>query len=170
MAMTTVWAVLGALLITVVGAACVMFFIVRPRITKRVAAGARGLSRELYGQQPIMSSPAACEGCTDPDRLSLKGVGAIALTQQALVFASGVEDQSIIIPRAAVISSTPQTSFTFLTQTVKRPQPMLVVKWRVERSGLNHEIAFTLNDPLDWVAALPPTQLPEGIATDGPAS
>ena len=44
--MTVLWTVLGALLITVVLAFCITFFIVRPILAKKVNAGVAGLAKE----------------------------------------------------------------------------------------------------------------------------
>ncbi len=152
--MIWLWTVLGALLITVVLAFGITYFIVRPRLTAKVNAGAQVLARELHGRPPLMSSGASCEGCTDPDRFGLKGIGAIALTEQALVFVSGSTTDTIVIPRETVSEAGPVTSFEVLGKTVRRARPMLAVSWR-DGNNFDQRIAFTVDDPMQWGAAIP---------------
>ncbi len=153
-AMTVIWTILGAILITIVLAFCITFFIVRPILARKVNAGAAGVARELHGRQPLLSTAASCEGCSNPDRGGLKGVGVIALTEQALVFASGDNDQTVIIPRSKVTEAGPATSVELLGRTVRRGRPMLAVHWNDGR-GINQLIVFTIDDPLQWAAAIP---------------
>lgn len=152
--MTVLWTVLGALLITVVLAFCITFFIVRPILAKKVNAGVAGLAKELHGRPPLMSTAASCEGCSDPDRGGLKGIGAIALTEQALVFVAGSTDQSVIIPRDKVVEAAPATNVELLGRTVRRSRPMLSVSW-LDGHGNTQLIAFTLDEPLQWAASIP---------------
>lgn len=152
--MTVVWTILGALLITAVLAFCITFFIVRPKLAKKVNEGAQQVAKELHGRPPLKSTAASCEGCSDPDRATLKGIGVIALTEQAVVFATNIEGRSVVIPRNKVIEAGPGTSVELLGRTVKRPRPMLVVSWKDGRD-LTQTIAFTIDDPLGWAASIP---------------
>lgn len=152
--MTLVWTILGALLITVVLAFCITFFIVRPRLAKKVNAGATEVAKELHGRPPLKSTAASCEGCSDPDRMSLKGVGVIALTEQALVFGSGANGTTVVIPRAKVTEVGPATSVEILGRPIRRARPMLLVRWN-DGHDVNQLIAFTLDDPLQWAAEIP---------------
>ncbi len=155
--MVVLWTILGALLITVVLAFGITYFIVRPRLARKVNAGAEVLSRELHGRLPLLSSAASCEGCTDPDRFGLKGIGAIALTEQALVFVAGSTQDTVVIPREAVTEAVPVTSFEVLGKTVRRARPMLSVAWN-DGNNFPQRIAFTLDDPMQWAAATPVAQ------------
>lgn len=152
--MTVVWTILGALLITVVLAFCITFFIVRPRLAKKVNAGAKEVAKELHGRPPLKSTAASCEGCSDPDRISLKGVGVIALTEQAVVFAAGANGSSVIIPRSKVTEVGPATSVELLGRHVRRARPMLLITWK-DGHDTAQQIAFTLDDPLQWAAEIP---------------
>lgn len=152
--MTVVWTVLGAILITVVLAFCITFFLVRPMLARKVNTGVAGLAKELHGRPPLMSTAASCEGCSDPDRSGLKGVGAIALTEQAVVFVSGSTSQSVIIPREKVTEAGPATNLEILGRRVRRSRPMLAVNW-LDGHGVAQLIAFTIDDPLQWAAAIP---------------
>jgi hypothetical protein len=152
--MTVVWTILGALLITAVLAFCITFFIVRPRLARKVNDGAQQVAKELHGRRPLKSTAASCEGCSDPDRVALKGIGVIALTEQAVVFATDIEGRSVVIPRDRVIEAGPGTSVELLGRTVKRPRPMLVITWQDGRD-LTQRIAFTIDDPLGWAASIP---------------
>ena len=152
--MTVLWTVLGAILITIVLAFCITFFIVRPILAKKVNAGVAGLAKELHGRPPRMSTAASCEGCSDPDRTGLKGIGAIALTEQALVYVSGSTDESVVIPRDKVIEAAPATNLEILGRTIRRGRPMLSVNW-TDGHGNSQLIAFTLDEPLQWAASIP---------------
>lgn len=152
--MTVVWTILGTILITVVLAFCITFFIVRPRLARKVNIGATGLAKELHGRPPLMSTAASCEGCSDPDRGGLKGVGAIALTEQAVVFVAGSTSDSVIIPRDKVGEVGPATTLDILGRKIRRARPMLAINW-TDGHGNAQTIAFTLDDPLQWAAAIP---------------
>ena len=176
--MEVLWAVLGALLVTVVVVVCLVFFLVRPRLIAKVQDASEGLARELNGRPPLLASGAQCEACSDLARSALLGFGALGLTEQAVVFVSGGSGASVIIPRAAILETTVSTTFTWEKKTIRRARPMLLIKWRVGerppvvvRSGDNQEegetaespfsshpsepaIAFTLNSPKQWAAAL----------------
>ena len=152
--MTLVWTILGAILITVVLAFCITFSIVRPRLAKKVNAGATEVAKELHGRQPLKSTAASCEGCSDPDRMALKGVGVIALSEQALVFGSGANGTTVVIPRSKVTEVGPATSIEILGRSIRRARPMLLVRWN-DGKDVNQLIAFTIDDPLGWSAAIP---------------
>lgn len=156
---------------------CVVFFVIRPRLAKRMAAASEGLSKELMGRQPLMYGVAQFEGSTDPDRAGFKGVGALAVTDQAIVFVSGTTQSSLIIPRTALISAVPATSFAAPSKTIRRPRPMLVITWqarkRAEVSVISDEpgqqsvadhsapsIALSVDDAMRWLAVLAETAPP----------
>ncbi|NQU36447.1 MAG: hypothetical protein HQ526_02485 [Actinobacteria bacterium] len=152
--MIWLWTILGALLITVLLAFGITYYIVRPRLARKVNAGAVVLSRELHGRPPLLSSAASCEGCTDPNRFGLKGIGAIALTERALVFVAGSTEDTVVIPRESVSEVGPVTIFEVLGKTVRRARPMLSVTWK-DGNGFVQRIAFTVDDPMQWAAAPP---------------
>lgn len=154
--MSWLWTILGALLIAAVLAACITYFLVRPALARRIDAGGKLVARELHGRPPLMSGAASCEGITDPERVGLRGVGVIAMSEQALVFGNSKNELVVIIPRDRVTRSETATSFSALGRTVKRPRPMLLVGWRDGRDN-TQEVAFTLDRTADWVAALRPT-------------
>lgn len=147
------WTILGAILITLVLAMCITFFVVRPMLARKVSKGAQGLARELHGQPPLMSTAASCEGCSDPDRLAVKGIGALALTEQAVVFVSGDGEHSLIIPRDKIDEAGPAGSVEILGKTVRRPRPMLAIRWR-NGNGVSLNTAFTLDDATTWATAI----------------
>lgn len=151
--MALIWTILGGILIAVVLAVCITYFVVRPILARKVSKGAEGLARELHGQPPLMSTAASCEGCSDPDRLAVKGIGALALTEQALVFVSGDGEHALIIPRDRIVEIGPATSVEILGRTVRRPRPMLAVRWRNGRD-IELNTAFTLDDATTWTAAV----------------
>lgn len=152
--MSWIWILLGALLIAVVFSVCIGFFVVRPRLAKKINAGARGLAKELHGRPPLLSGAAACEGSSDPARFGLQGLGALGLTEQALVFVAGQSEESVIIPLSTVIEATPATSYSSAQRTIRRSRPMLVVRWWA-RNDQEVSIGFTVDDAAVWVAAMP---------------
>ena len=151
--MNFVWTILGAILITLVLAMCITFFIVRPILARKVSKGALGLARELHGQPPLISTAASCEGVSDPDRMGLKGIGALALTEQAVVFVSGDGEHTLVIPRDKIDEAGPATSVEILGKTVRRPRPMLAVRWR-NGHDVPLNTAFTLDDANTWTTAI----------------
>ncbi len=152
--MTLVWTILGAMLVAVVLVFCITFFIVRPKLAKKVNAGAKEVAKELHGRPPLKLTPASCEGCSDPDRARLKGVGVIALTEQAVVFGSGANGSTVVIPRSKVTEVGPARTLEILGRPIRRARPMLALKWNDGRD-INQLIAFTLDDPMQWAAEIP---------------
>lgn len=152
--MSWVWVVLGALLITVVAAVCVVFFIVRPIVARRVNSAMELLGRELHGRQPLRYSAVRCEACTRAAGPDLRGLGALALTDQAFVFAVG-EAASLIVPLAWITSLSAQTTFAAGGRAVRHRLPMLVLRWRTD-AGAESAVAFTVDDPDAWIAAASP--------------
>lgn len=151
--MSLVWLILGVILITVVLSISIVYFIVRPRVMKRVETGALVLGQELHGRDPLRSSPANCEGVSDPDRLNLKGIGALGLTDQALVFAQGESQNSVIIALPAIDVIEVVQSVEILEKTVRRPNPLLVVRWT--NPGQNQKtIAWSVDDADLWAEAV----------------
>ena len=151
--MSLVWLFLGVLLLTVVLSVSFVYFVVRPRMMKRVETGALVLGQELHGREPLRSAPANCEGVSDPDRLNLKGIGALGLTDQALVFGQGETQVSVMVPLGAIDSVETAQSVEILTHKIKRPNPLLVARWTNE--GQNQKtIAWSVDDPDLWVEAI----------------
>ena len=56
--MSLVWLFLGVLLLTVVLSVSFVYFVVRPKMMKRVETGALVLGQELHGREPLRSAPA----------------------------------------------------------------------------------------------------------------
>lgn len=163
--MSVVWTVLGVILVLLVITVLVLFFIVRPRLARTVNSGARTLARELHGRKPLMSGAAVCEGCTDEAKGHLVGLGAIALTEQALVFASGSADATVIIPRSEIRSSTISSTAEIRGRSLNRGQPLLVVTWTRPAPPLatgvgepsepvETTIVFLLAQPESWARPL----------------
>lgn len=147
------WTILGALLIAFVLAVCITFFIVRPRLAKRINAGGQLVARELHGRPPLASGAASCEAISDPDRLALKGIGVIALSENAVVFGNSKSEHVLIVPRDRITSVRAATSVEVLGSTVRRPRPMLVVGWLDGRDN-GQEVAFTVDATETWVGQL----------------
>ncbi|MBP7972657.1 MAG: hypothetical protein WBB44_00120 [Candidatus Nanopelagicales bacterium] len=152
--MTTVWAVLGGLLAAAVLAVCLVFFVVRPILARKVESGAEGLAKELHGRPPLRSSAASCDGVNTFVKEGVRGIGALGLTEQALVFVAGSTETSLIIPLDHITQVAPSTIFEAEGKTVRRAQPMLVVHWN-GHLGATPAAAFTVDDALSWVAAVP---------------
>lgn len=152
--MTTVWAVLGGILAAVVLAVCLVFFVVRPILARKVESGAEGLAKELHGRPPLRSSAASCDGVNTFVKSGVRGIGALGLTEQALVFVAGSTETALIIPLDQITQVAPSTIFEAEGKTVRRAQPMLVVHWN-GHEGATPAAAFSVDDALSWVAALP---------------
>lgn len=151
--MSLVWLILGVILITVVLSITIVYFVVRPRVMKRVETGALVLGQELHGREPLRSGPANCEGVNDPDRLNLKGLGALGLTDQALVFGQGESQASVIIALSTIESVEVAQSVEILDKTIRRPNPIVVAKW-TNPGQTQKTIAWSVDDPELWVQAI----------------
>lgn len=148
--MSVVWLILGVVLVTVVLSLCIVYFVVRPRLVKRVEAGALRLGQELHGREPVRSGPASCEGVGDPDKSRILGIGALGVTDQAVVFAQGETGDSIIIMLSAISSVQVMNSIEILAKTIRRANPMLVLDWQNPGAAAPNVIAFTLDDAQSW--------------------
>lgn len=151
--MSLLWLILGVILITIVLSTSIVYFVVRPRVMRKVETGALVLGQELHGREPLRSGPANCEGVSDPDKLAVKGLGALGLTDQALVFGQGESQASIIIALAAIDSVEVAKSVEILEKTVRRPNPILVTSW-TNPGQVQKTIAWSVDDPEIWVEAI----------------
>ena len=151
--MTLVWAILGGLLISVVASCCIVFFIVRPLVMRRIRTGATGLSKELHGREPLLSAPASCNGTSDDRSAALKGLGALALTEYALVFVSGSTSTSLIIPRENINHVDVTADLRAESKVGRRAKPTLSIRWAVP-SRDEVEVSFTIDDPGTWAQSL----------------
>lgn len=132
--MSTVWLILGVLLILLVGSVLFGFFYWRPRAQKRVTAATEAIAAELHGRPPLLLAPAQCKKADVRDASSLPGLGVLALTDQALLYSSG--QRVVVMSRDGLQVQTKGRNLEFVSQV---PQARLVV---------------TLPDPAPWSAAL----------------
>lgn len=132
--MSTVWLILGILLILLVGAVLFGFFVWRPRAQKRVTAATEAIAAELHGRPPLLLAPAQCKKAEVRDASSLPGLGVLALTDQALLYSSG--ERVVVMSREGLHVQAKGRNLEFVSQV---PQGRLVV---------------TLPDPAPWSAAL----------------
>lgn len=151
--MSVFWLILGVIFLTVVLSICFVYFVVRPRVMGRVETGSLVLGQELHGREPLRSAPANCEGISDPERLGLKGLGAMGLTDQALVFGHGQSQGSVIIPLTSIDSVEELKSVEILTKKIRRPNTLLVVNW-TNQGQSQKTIAWSVDDPAQWVSAI----------------
>lgn len=121
--MSWVWVVLGALLIALVVSVLFGFFYWRPRAQKRVTAATQALAEELHGRPPLLIAPAQCRSADLRDGVSLKGLGVLALTEQALLYSSG--DRVVILAREGLRLDGKGTTLEFASQV---PAGRLVVQ------------------------------------------
>ena len=132
--MSTLWFVLGVVLIALVGSVLFGFFYWRPRAQKRVKAATEALAEELHGRPPLLIAPAQCKKANVRDADSLPGLGVLALTEQALLYSSG---QRVVVMSREGLQVVPKgRNLEFQSQV---PQGSLVV---------------TLPDQSPWTAAL----------------
>lgn len=87
--MTWLWACLGLILIIVVGAVLYGFFVARPRAQQRVTAATQAIAAELHGRQPQLLVPAQCRTASVREADQVRGLGVLAVTDQAVLFGSG---------------------------------------------------------------------------------
>ena len=92
--MSWVWIVLGALLIALVASVLFGFYYWRPRAQKRVTTATQLLTGELHGRAPLLLAPAQCRSADVRDGAQIKGLGVLALTEQAVLYAS---DERVVI-------------------------------------------------------------------------
>lgn len=132
--MSWIWVVLGALLIALVVSVLVGFFYWRPRAQKRVTTATQALAGELHGRPPLLLVPAQCRSAELRDAGSLRGLGVLALTEQAVLYSSG--DRVVILSREGLTVNAKGNNLEFVSTV---PQGRLIV---------------TLPDTAPWVAAL----------------
>lgn len=132
--MSWVWVVLGALLIALVASVLFGFFFWRPRAQKRVTRASELLAQELHGRLPLLVGPAQCRKADFRDASSLPGLGVLALTEQAVLYAS--DERVVIMTREDLHLSVRGRNLEFVSQV---PPGRLVV---------------TLPEPGVWQAAL----------------
>ena len=93
----TLWFVLGALLVVLVASVLISFFYWRPRAKQRVTLATQALAQELHGRPPELITPAQCRSADLRDGESLKGLGVLALTEQAVLYSTG--ERVVVLPR-----------------------------------------------------------------------
>ena len=87
--MTWLWALLGLILIIVVGGVLYAFFVARPRAQQRVTAATQAIAAELHGRPPRLLVPAQCHKASVREAEQVRGLGVLAVTDQAVLFGSG---------------------------------------------------------------------------------
>jgi len=141
--MTTVWTILGAVLITLVLAVCFLFFVMRPMLRKKLMVGAEGLSKELHGRPPLKASAASLDSYEGFVKDGIRGLGALGLTEEAVVFVSGA-GTSLIIARSSILSATTTTSISGGGLATNRNAPKLVISWK-KPDGTEPQVAFSVD-------------------------
>lgn len=121
--MSWVWVVLGALLIALVVSVLFGFFYWRPQAQKRVTRASQALAEELHGQPPLLIAPAQCRSSDLRDGAALKGLGVLALTEQAVLFSSG--ERVVILSREGLSLGGTSRTLEFVSQV---PTGRLVVQ------------------------------------------
>lgn len=128
--MSVLWLIAGVALITVVASACLVFFGIRPMLARRVRSAATLLGEELCGVKPKLSGVAACEGWSNPARATLKGIGAMALTDAGLFFCNGSSGASVLIQLAKITRVQVVSQVNLDGRRVRgRRVPLLVISW-----------------------------------------
>lgn len=149
------WLIVGVLLIAVVGAVLYLFFVVRPRSTSQVTAAVQLLVNQTHGRRPDVLVPATCVATTAPHKAELAGLGAMAITNQGVLFAAVDPDRVLVIPRADLVSATVSTSANSGSGTITKVLPMLVLQWH--HAGEPVDAAFTVPDPDALAKSLTPS-------------
>ncbi len=157
--MTVVWIVLGAVLIGLVAVVCYGFFVIRPRMRSQVEHASEGLARELHGRQPLLSAAASCSPVDGFDKDGLAGVGALAMTDEAVVFVNGTSQVSLVIARSSITEASPASK---AQNRAARGVPSLVVRWQPrENDPSTAAVAFAVGqDVNEWVMRLSTRQSP----------
>lgn len=109
--MSWVWIVLGVLLIALVGSLLFGFFYWRPRAQHRVTRATQAIAQELHGRPPLLIAPAQCRDAEVRDGEGLRGLGVLALTEQAVLYSSG--DRVVILQRDGLRLRAKGTSLEF---------------------------------------------------------
>lgn len=113
--MQWIWFVLGAVLIVLVLVVLFSFFIWRPRARDQVTQATEALAQELHGRPPILLAPAQCSRAEIRDAEQVKGLGVVALTEQAVLFARG--ERVVILSRDGLRARGSGTSLELASQT-----------------------------------------------------
>lgn len=113
--MSWIWFVLGALLVVGVLSVLVAFFVWRPRARNAVASATEAIAQELHGRPPLLIAPAQCRAADVRDGDSLKGLGVLALTEQAVLFALG--ERVVILVREGMEVEASGTSLDITAKT-----------------------------------------------------
>lgn len=113
--MSVIWWVLGLVLITLVVGVLVGFFVYRPRAQKRVTAATQAIAAELHGRPAEMIAPAQCRDAEIRDPGSVKGLGVLAMTDQAVLFCAG--ERVVILARDGLTASAAGTTLQLRATT-----------------------------------------------------
>lgn len=109
--MSWVWIVLGALLIVLVGSLLFGFFYWRPRAQRRVTEATQAIAQEMHGRPPLLIAPAQCREADVRDGAGLRGLGVLALTEQAVLYSGG--GRVVILQRDGLRLQAKGTSLEF---------------------------------------------------------
>ncbi|MEZ5186573.1 MAG: hypothetical protein R2720_12570 [Candidatus Nanopelagicales bacterium] len=109
--MSWVWIVLGALLIVLVGSLLFGFFYWRPRAQRRVTEATQAIAQEMHGRPPLLIAPAQCREVDVRDGAGLRGLGVLALTEQAVLYSGG--GRVVILQRDGLRLQAKGTSLEF---------------------------------------------------------
>ncbi len=132
--MSWIWIVLGVFLVVLVGSVLFGFFYWRPKAQKRVTDATQALADELHGRPPLLIAPAQCKKAEVRESQSLRGLGVLALTEQAVLYSSG--QRVVVMSRDGLQMLSKGRDLEFISTV---PQGRIVV---------------TLPDPGPWQAAL----------------
>lgn len=132
--MSWIWVVLGVFLVVLVGSVLFGFFYWRPKAQKRVTEATAALAEELHGRPPLLIAPAQCKTAEVREAQSLRGLGVLALTEQAVLYSSG--QRVVVMSRDGLQLLSKGRDLEFVSAV---PQARIVV---------------TLPDPGPWQAAL----------------
>lgn len=137
------WMIAGVVLVVVVVAVLLAFFVVRPRAARQLQDSVQLMANETHGQPPKELLPAKCETISLAHMQELRGVGVISVTDHGVIFAAANPDRTLIIPRDAVISARAAKVSTTPTGEVKHPRDLLVINWN-RTDNTQAEAGFTV--------------------------
>jgi hypothetical protein len=120
----SVWLVLGIVLVALTASVLFGFFYWRPRARRQVTGATEALARELHGRPPLLIAPAQCRRADVRDGSSLRGLGVLALTDEAVLYSSG--ERVVVLQRDGVRASTRGRRLE-LTSTVPAGSMVLAV-------------------------------------------
>lgn len=87
--MSILWLILGGALLILVASVLFGFFVYRPRAKQTVTKATEAIATELHGRPPLLIAPAQCRKAQMRDADSVRGLGVIAVTEQAVLFSTG---------------------------------------------------------------------------------